>query len=251
LAGVLPAPKSRDLEQRLAAYEDETGHQIVVLTIPTLESEPIEQFTLRVAETWKIGHKGIDNGIILLVAVEDRAARIEVGYGLEGVVPDVIAKRVLEDVMFPEFRRGRIAEGIDAGVGAVMQAARGETVTPPRRRSQTRGNGKSEPPISSVLFASFIGAVAAASFAGRKQRAVSALLGGVLAGGVAYWLVRVLAWAVAAFALGAVFAAMGLAGPGRRGGGLSSRRGWGGGFGGGGFGGGGGGFGGGGASGRW
>ena len=90
-----------------------------MLTVPTTDGEAIEPFALRVAEAWKLGHQGADNGILLIVASKDRKARIEVGYGLEGVVPDAIAKRVIEDVMIPRFREGDMAGGIEAATDAL------------------------------------------------------------------------------------------------------------------------------------
>ena len=251
LAGVMEPAASARLEARLADFERETSHQIAVLTVPTLEGEPIETFALRVAEAWKLGQAGADNGILVLVASRDRRARIEVGYGLEGVVPDVVAKRVLEDVMFPHFRTGDFAGGIEAGVDSLMSAARGEVVeAPPARRGAPHAD-----PFAIVFLAALAGSVVAAPL--RRARPLAALVGGTIGGGLTWWLLASLAWAAASFAFGALLGALG---PSSLGGGR--RRGrfgapvflpGGGGFGGrgGGFGGGGGGFGGGGASGSW
>jgi uncharacterized protein len=221
-----------------------------VLTVASLEGEPIEAFALRAAEAWQLGHKGLDNGILLLVAAQDRQARIEVGYGLEGVVPDAVAKRVLEDVMFPRFRAGDPSGGIEAGVEALMRAARGEEI--PLERRPARRGVPHEDPISVLGFAAMFGAMFGAPF--RRARLLGALLGGAVASGITWWLLGRVAWALLAFALGAALGAAGLVsrGRGRRSGvfvpgGFGGR---GGGFRGG-FGGGGGGFGGGGASGRW
>ena len=103
-AALLSPDKTRELETRLAQFEKETGHQIALLTIPTLEGDSIEDFSIRVAESWKVGQKGFDNGAILIVAAKDRRLRIEVGYGLEGVLPDAIASRIIREVIVPEFR---------------------------------------------------------------------------------------------------------------------------------------------------
>jgi uncharacterized protein len=251
LAGALDAAAAARLEQSLAEFEAETSHQIAVLTVPSLEGEPIEPFALRVAEAWRLGHEGADNGILVLVAPRDRRARIEVGYGLEGAVPDAIAKRVLEDVMFPHFRRGDFGAGIEAGVGALMQAARGERVSlPPAREGAPHAD-----PLAVVFFAALLGTLLASPLRGVRRPAAS-LAGGAVGGGLAWLLLASLGWSAAAFA---VAFALGLVAPealaGRRGGGpvFAPRGGWGGGFGGGGggFRGGGGGFGGGGASGSW
>ncbi len=221
----------------------------MVLTVPTLAGEPIEEFALRVAETWGIGHAGLDNGIVVVVAPDDRQARIEVGYGLEGVVPDAIAKRVLEDVMFSHFRSGDLAGGIEAGVDALMKAARGERI--PATRRPRADEGPSADPATLVVWTSVLAFLVAAPF--RRRRVQGAVAAGAVSGVVTYVVLRVLAWAGVAFALGALVGWFATS-PGtlRRGLGRSGS-GWDGGWsgGGGGFGGGGGGFGGGGASGRW
>jgi len=116
-AGVMSQEQIRSLETRLAQFEQETGHQVAVLAVPTLEGEDIEGFGIRVAESWKIGKKGFDNGVILLVAIKDRRLRLEVGYGLEGVLPDAIAKTIISNYIVPRFRAQDYAGGIVAGVG--------------------------------------------------------------------------------------------------------------------------------------
>jgi uncharacterized protein len=211
-AGLLPSARAQALEQRLAQFENETGHQIAVLTIPSLEDEDIEGFGIRVAENWKIGKKKFDNGAILMVAHKDKRLRIEVGYGLEGVLPDAIASRIINEVIVPRFQSGDFPGGIEAGVDAMIKITRGEALPEAQRRK----------PAPSSL-----------------RRFPAALVLPLLLLG--FWLVSALtpqrrrsAWS------------------GRRGtGGVFPGGFSGGGFGGGGFSGGGGGFGGGGASGRW
>jgi uncharacterized protein len=105
-ADLLPPAAEARLEAALARFESETSHQIAVLTVPELGGEAIEPFALRVAERAQLGQRGLDNGMLLVVAAKERRARIEVGYGLEGVVPDAVGKRVLEDTIFPRFRVG-------------------------------------------------------------------------------------------------------------------------------------------------
>jgi uncharacterized protein len=256
LAGLLPPERERALEAKLAAFEGETSHQIAVLTVPTLEGEPIESFALRAAEQWKLGHKGLDNGILLVVASQDRAARIEVGYGLEGAVPDAIAKRVLEDVLFPRFRAGDFAGGVDAATGALMRAARGEEIATERRpRAALRPRGALDP-LPTVFFVALLASLVAMPFR-RGARPLGALVGGGASGLIVWMLLASLYWAALATLVGAWLGAAGPAlGGGRQRGGAFFPGGFGGGFGrgggfGGGFGGGGGGFGGGGASGRW
>jgi uncharacterized protein len=257
LAHLLPPARQQALEQKLAGFERETSHQIAVLIVPTLEGEPIESFALRAAEQWKLGQRGLDNGMLLVVASEDRQARVEVGYGLEGVVPDVVAKRVLEDVLFPQFRTGDYATGLDAATDALMRAASGEVIPAERRPSpQLRARGQVDP-LPTVFFVALLASFLSTPFR-RGARPLGALVGGGASGLIVYLLLASLGWAAIAAALGAFFGASGgLGGGGRRGrggfvypGGFGGG-GFGGGFGGGGFGGGGGGFGGGGASGRW
>ena len=132
LAEVLAPATEQTLAALLAVHEDSTSNQVVVLTIPSLEGEAIEAFSLRVAETWALGTAAGDNGVLLLVAIEDRGLRIEVGYGLEGALPDVIAGRIIRDEMVPYFREGNYERGIEAGVLAVLAQleGQGETVDP-------------------------------------------------------------------------------------------------------------------------
>ena len=139
LAGVLPGGVEQQLEARLAGYEQETGHQLVVLTVPSLAGDPIEDFTMRVVEAWKLGRKDRDDGILLLVAVEDRKLRIEVGYGLEGDLPDALAGRIIRDIITPAFRRGDLAQGITAGVESIMATTGGEgTIVLPERSERAQ-----------------------------------------------------------------------------------------------------------------
>jgi uncharacterized protein len=104
------------LEASLAAFEARKGSQIAVLIVPTTAPESIEQYALRVAETWKLGRKGVDDGALLLVAKDDRTLRIEVGYGLEGALTDITAKRIVAEIITPRFRDGDFDGGVKAGV---------------------------------------------------------------------------------------------------------------------------------------
>jgi uncharacterized protein len=141
-AGILPRERAAALEQKLAQFESSTGHQIAVLTVPSLEGEDIEGFGIKVAEKWKIGQKGFDNGAILIVAPKDRRLRIEVGYGLEGVLPDAIANRIIQEVIVPRFRNNDYAGGIEAGVDAIMKVTSGEPIPQAQRRQpQSGGSG--------------------------------------------------------------------------------------------------------------
>jgi uncharacterized protein len=251
LAELLAPVERQQLEKELAAFETETSHQIVVLTIPSLEGEAIESFSLRAVEEWTLGHRGIDNGVLLTVASGDRKARIEVGYGLEGVVPDAVAAQIIRDRMIPSFRQGRMGEGVLRGSRAVLAAARGEQIPPERRPSRKDTHGD---PIGVMMFCGIMGGVLG-SMISRRSRPTAAAVGSTIAFTVAYLILGVLVFAGFAALMGAFFGSIGRGGGSRgRGGGIVHlpSGGWGGGgFGGGGFGGGGGSFGGGGASGGW
>ncbi len=142
-AEVLSAQSRTGLERTLSDYERETGHQVVVHTTPSLEGLEIEEYSIRIAEAWKVGQKGLDNGVILTVAPRERDVRIEVGYGLEGVMPDAIAFRIIRDHILPQFRAGDFEAGILTGAGAIMKAASGEVlpVPEPSRRERRTGGG--------------------------------------------------------------------------------------------------------------
>lgn len=235
-----------------------------MLTVKSLEGEAVEAFALRVAEVWKLGDAKRDDGVLLVVASEDRKARIEVGYGLEGVIPDALAARILREQMIPWFKRGEMGQGVRAGVEAVMLAARGEVVPP---SEVGRGRVEGAPSTAqAVLVAVLVGAFIGGNL-GRLSRILGSLVGGSLAGFVAFLLTALLSASllagVAGFASALLFSiaptGSGMHGRGPGGWRTGGYGGWGGGGfggggfggGGGGFGGGGGGFGGGGASGSW
>jgi uncharacterized protein len=119
-AEVLSDGTRRSLTALLKAHEDSTGNQIVVLTVPTLNGEGIEEYALRVFETWKLGQKGKDNGVLVVVVPNDRRMRIEVGYGLEGTLTDSLAGSIIRNVMTPLFKKGDYNSGIEAGVKAIL-----------------------------------------------------------------------------------------------------------------------------------
>jgi uncharacterized protein len=250
LTGTLDAGQRAALEARLESFERAKGSQIAVLLVPTTQPEAIEQFAIRVAEAWKIGRGGtVDDGVILLVAVDDRALRIEVGYGLEGALPDAIAKRIIEETIVPRFRAGDLYGGISAGVDQIIGVIEGEPLPPPQRGHGGRGGA---PPVNfwPVLLALGAGGIVRS----RANRVAGAATAGALAGGIGWWITGAIA-AAAGIGLFAFLFVLSAGMGGRRGGWSSG--GWGGGYSGGGWGGGGGwsggggGFGGGGASGRW
>jgi len=244
LTATLDAGQTQSLEARLAAFEQQKGAQLAVLIVPTTQPETIEQYGLRVVEAWKLGRKGVDDGVLLLVAKDDRALRIEVGYGLEGALNDATANRIVEEIIVPPFKGGEFYSGIEAGVAAIIKVIEGEPLPPPKKLSVAAGQD-----MQSLMFIGFVIVVAVGgmlrAILGRVPAAL--LLGGVL-GGLAWLLLASALIALLAGLAAFVFVLLGGIGRGMGGGGFG---GGGGSFGGGGFGGGGGGFGGGGASGRW
>jgi uncharacterized protein len=247
LTGTLTKEQTASLEQRLQSFEARKGSQIALLMVPTTAPEAIEQYALRVAERWKIGRKNVDDGAILVVAKNDRALRIEVGYGLEGALNDATASRIIREAIVPRFREGDFYGGINAGVDRMLRVIDGEPLPEPASPAPQVGGGFGQSlPILLVL------AVVAG---GLLRRMLGRTAGSVAAGGavgaVAWLLVGAASIAVLAGILAFIVTLVG-GGAGRR-----YYGGFPGGFGGGGWGrgggfrGGGGGFGGGGASGRW
>lgn len=260
-AGILSAGAVEQLERALADFELSDSTQIAVLTIPTLEGESLEEYSIKVAEAWRIGQKGLDNGAILLVAKQERKVRIEVGRGLEGKLTDLVSGRIIRGEITPRFKAGDFDGGVVAGVSAIMAVAKGEYAA--KTRDLRHGRKSAHPVFTLVIFLAV-----ACIFLG----AISRVLGG-LAGAIGVPLIAFLAFpglalllliglAIAGFLVG-LFLTFLFGGGGRGGGSFGGPfigGGFGGGFGGfgGGFGGGGGGFsggggdfGGGGASGDW
>ena len=130
-AGVVEPGDARRLDQKLRQLQEETSTQVVVAVFPKLPSPSLEDFTARTAESWRVGRRELDNGAILFVFVEDRKMRIEVGYGLEGALPDALAGRILNDEVVPRFRQGDWAGGLEAGIDGILAAVRGEYTAPP------------------------------------------------------------------------------------------------------------------------
>lgn len=242
LTATLSSGQQAALEQRLQDFERAKGSQVAVLVVPTTAPETIEQYSLRVVEAWKLGRKKIDDGVLLIVAKDDRALRIEVGYGLEGVLPDAIAKRIIEEIIVPQFRAGSFAEGIQAGVEQIIKVIDGEPLPPP---AALPSGSLSERALDNYGFL-FMGALLLGSLLRSIfGRLVGGLTGGALAGLAAWFVTQAL---LISGVLGLVIFIIILLSNGS--GGRSSS----GGFSrssGGGFSGGGGSFGGGGASGRW
>lgn len=257
LTATLDAAQIQTLDARLAAFESGKGSQIAILLLPSTQPETIEQFGIRVADSWKLGRKGVDDGVLLLIAKDDRKLRIEVGYGLEGALNDATAKRIVSEVITPYFKRGEFYPGIDAGVSAIIKVVEGEPLPPPAQSASTR-SGSDAGGFEKLLGAAFVifmmGNIILRQLLGRLP---SGLIVGGLIGTIAWVTMASLAWAGAAALVAFLFSLFfGLSGRGSHfpsgwGGGSSGGWGSGGGSFGGGFGGGGGSFGGGGASGGW
>jgi uncharacterized protein len=254
LTGTLKTEQVASLEQLLQSFEARKGSQIAVLMVPTTAPETIEQYALRVAEQWKIGRKKVDDGAILVVAKDDRALRIEVGYGLEGALNDATANRIIREVIVPRFREGDFFGGISAGVDRMIRVIDGEPLPAPAKAAPPADEGVLQ--ILPVLL--ILALVAGAILRRLLGRFVGSLATGGVVGALAWLLAGALAIALLAAIVAVFFTLMsGVGGSGRRyyGGfpGGYGGGGWGGGGfgGGGGFSGGGGSFGGGGASGRW
>jgi uncharacterized protein len=259
LTGTLSAQEQATLEGKLADFEARKGSQLAVLIVPTTEPEDISQYGIRVVDQWKLGREKSDDGALLIVAKNDRRMRIEVGYGLEGVLTDATSRRIIADTITPLFRQGDFYGGITAGLDQMMRIVDGEPLPAPDRRWQD-GTQNFFGALPILIVWMFIGASVLRRIFGRP---LGAAITGAGTGTLAWVFTLVPIIAGAAAIAGFIFALLaGMSG----GGGWTSpprsgRRGhygtWGGfggggfGGGGGGFGGGGGGFGGGGASGSW
>jgi len=125
LARVLPAQDADQLAAQLKAHEEKTGNQVAVLILPSLEGEPLEEYSHRVATTWKLGQKGTDNGVLLLIALKERKLRIEVGYGLEGTLTDLRSAHIIRNEIVPHFKAGDIPAGVRAGTQAILETIEG------------------------------------------------------------------------------------------------------------------------------
>jgi len=264
LAGVLTPEQIAGLEEKLKQFEASDSNQIAVLIMPSLEGEPLEDFSNRVATAWRLGQKGRDNGALLFIALKERQVRIEVGYGLEPTLTDAMSRRIIQNEIIPAFQQQQYYEGVDGAVTAIMQTVRGVYQASPQPGNSTRRistGGR----LNFLVFL-LVPLLWLLTITGKWG-------GGVLGGGAGTYLVHslfglstvgMLFGGVLGVGLGVIVGALvqaaGKSSHGGRGGGFGGPffpggfggGGFGGGgFGGGGFSGGGGGFGGGGASGRW
>lgn len=259
LTGTLTAEQVASLERSLTEFERRKGSQIAVLMVPTTKPEAIDQYSIRVAEQWKVGRRKVDDGVIIVVAKNDHRVRLEVGYGLEGPIPDAIASRVIREVIAPHFVQGDFYGGLRDGTARLMKLIEGESLPPPRQAADRRDDESYESLFVIVLMLVVAGGAILTRILGRffGSAAIGGIAGVVVLLIVGSMIAAVIAGIIAffsTFVLGAV--GRGFAGHrhGGWGGGISPG-GWsGGGWGsssGGGWSGGGGSFGGGGASGSW
>jgi uncharacterized protein len=249
--GTLSASEVDSLTQRLKTLEARKGSQLAILMIATTAPESIEQYSLRVAEAWKIGRKRLDDGALLVIAKNDRKLRIEVGYGLEGALNDVTSKRIIDEIITPRFRTGDFAAGISAGVDQIIRVIDGEALPAPATQQSSGTSGDFDVFNPFLLFAIFVvGAILRTSLG----RLLGSVATGAAVGAVAWFIAGSLAVSVVAGFIGFIFTMLADTITWSGGGGsYSGGGGWSGGgsSSGGGFSGGGGSFGGGGASGSW
>ncbi len=257
-ANILSATEKQQLSQRILKLYEEGKGQIGVVIVPTTGQEDIFDYSMRVAEAWQLGSAKRDNGLLMTIAINDRRIQILTGYGLEGVLPDIVAGRIIHDKITPYFKQGQYAQGIDSGLTEIERilnldpevAAQAADEIKERQEQAYQAQKASKATFSSVLFIIVAGVVGSMIF-GRKLSAATAAVAGIAAGLVngmgllASLMIGVGVFFLLVTSLAQLILHAFMAGGGRGGG--SGR----GGFGGGGFGGGGGGFGGGGASGSW
>jgi uncharacterized protein len=251
-AELLSDTEEAHIESMLASLEERKGSQVVVLIIPTTGEYTIEQYSIEVAEDWKIGREGTDDGVILVVAVEDRKVRIEVGYGLEGALTDALSKRIIENVIVPDFRSGNFYSGIKSGLEIIVSVIDGEELPPIVQESSNDSSGSD----FWIVFGLIMGMIAI--------QIVAFILKKIFGSGksklILFLSVFIVCWILVNFIAGIIIGVLVLIFSSFGSGGSSGGTNYGGGFGssggggfssGGGFSGGGGSFGGGGASGGW
>jgi uncharacterized protein len=253
LTGTLAVPERDAIAAKLAAFETARGSQVVVLLVPSIGTEAIEEFATRVTDAWKLGRAGVDDGVLFVIAKQERKLRIQSGRGVQGTLTDALSKRIIVERVTPRFRSGDFAGGIDAGVESIMKAIEGEALPAPAKKKSPGSPVSAVSSFENFLWLAFLVVPVAGlllrSLLGRFLGA--GLTGGATGLAAAFVFGSVLFGVVAA--IGAFILVLGM-GSGRlagRGGGWTGGGSWGGSSGGGGFGGGGGGFDGGGASGDW
>jgi uncharacterized protein len=178
--GTLTAVQKNQLEQKLRAFTRQKGSQIAVLIVPTTQPETIEQYSMRVAESWKPGRKGVDDGVLFVLAKNDRKFRIEVGYGLEGVLPDAVSKRIDSEVIKPYFRKGDFYGGINAGIDSMIQTINQEKLPAKAPATQHSGGGGWLVFIGAVVLGFVLCLLLRPVYAGFSAGLAASLLGGIM-----------------------------------------------------------------------
>ena len=259
--GTLTPQQTQLLEQQALALQQRKGSQLQVLMVPSTQPETIEQYTVRAFEQWQLGRKGVDDGVLLVVAKDDRRVRIEPGYGLEGAIPDISAGRIIQEYLVPKFRANDYGGGIIDATAALVKLIDGEALPVPMADNRARDSGGGS--WLFALLAAFIAANVVRAIFGRAPSPLRGVITGGAAGGVAWLISSLMGVGIAAGVFGLLYGLVSVSG-----GRYARDRDWGGfgggpwtggsGGGGGGFGGGGGGWsggggmsGGGGASGSW
>ncbi|NEN75537.1 YgcG family protein [Pelistega sp. NLN82] len=176
--GTLSASELERLNRQLKALDQETGSQIFILMIPTVQPDTIESYAVRVFEAWKVGRKGIDDGVLFVIAKEDRRNRIEVGYGLEGAIPDVVASRLLRNTVAPYFQQGQFVQGIEAAVAEMIQLIKKENLP----QQQTRSDDADGLGLAGLVIIFFIACILAVF--------IHPIFGAFIAGQVAFGLLE-------------------------------------------------------------
>ncbi|MBE2293291.1 MAG: TPM domain-containing protein [Xanthomonadaceae bacterium] len=214
--GTLDAATRQRLEAQARALQQRKGSQLQVLVVPSTQPESIEQYALRVFEAWRLGRGGVDDGVLLVVAKDDRAVRIETGYGLEGAIPDAVANRVIQEYLVPKFRAGDYAGGIEDATAVLAGLVEGEPLPAPVSRNAARepgGGGRWLP----ALFVAFVVAQVARGIFGRLPAPVRAPLVAGASGGVAWLVSAAVLTGLAGAVIGLVVGLVGLGGGGASG----------------------------------
>lgn len=202
LTGTLSPAQAQALESKLLAFEKTKGSQIAVLIVPTTQPEDIAEFGIKVADLWRIGRKGVDDGVIFIIAKDDRKFRLEVGYGLEGVIPDAIAKRITSEIVKPYFKNNDFTGGINAGVDQLIKLIECEPLPEPEQQPMQEFSQGGESAFLFILFgglfvgsmlSSFFGSVPGALLAGGGSTLIASSLmgfgiGAILLGLIVFFL---------------------------------------------------------------
>jgi len=188
-AKILESPARDALEAKLAAFEQAHGSQIAILLVPSTQPEPIEDFAHRVGEAWKIGRKGVGDGLLIIVAHDDKRVRIDVARALEGAIPDLAAKRVIREEMAPRFAQGNISGGLNVGLDALFKLIEGEALPPPKSTVSPAAQSPDNNDLEGWLMFGFIGLLVGGSILKAVfGRAAGSFIGATGAGVIA-WMV--------------------------------------------------------------